>query len=169
MLVPVVIGTFLLSTSYTTTSEPLLVPAQEAEASVSEKTEDVMANPTTTEATREEVKAPEVKITKPVVTQVDGTIIYTQDNVRLVTGLVTICKCESGGRQFKADGTVIRGIVNSQDIGMCQINLKYHQAAADRMGLDLFTEEGNITYANHLYASQGAQPWGWSSHCHGQK
>jgi len=82
-----------------------------------------------------------------------------------------VCGCESNGnpysepQQFHANGTVIRGVINNQDIGMCQINLKYHGESAVRLGLDLFTREGNIKYANMLFASQGYQPWSWSKHC----
>jgi hypothetical protein len=85
--------------------------------------------------------------------------------------LVPICSCESAGRpdatprQFNADGTVVKGKINPQDIGMCQINLKYHLSDATKMGLDLYTEQGNIKYANHLYDTQGTKPWNWSKKC----
>ena len=88
--------------------------------------------------------------------------------------LVSICGCESGGntgkpRQFNEDGTVVKGKVNSLDSGMCQINLKYHEARAISLGLDLFTEEGNIEYANLLYKEQGTAPWEASRSCWSKK
>ena len=99
-------------------------------------------------------------------------IEVVQDKVVLVDStLERICGCESRGnpnvepRQFNSDGTVLRGVVNSQDIGMCQINLQYHGESAEMLGYDLFTEEGNISYANHLYSTQGSQPWYLSEHC----
>lgn len=85
--------------------------------------------------------------------------------------LKRICSCESNGspngepRQFNSDGTVVTGKINPLDTGMCQINLKYHQATADRLGYDLFTEYGNISYATWLYKTQGTTPWNWSKSC----
>jgi hypothetical protein len=85
--------------------------------------------------------------------------------------LFKICTCESGQGTGKPQhynvktGEVIRGFVNSDDIGMCQINRKYHERTAEGMGLDIFTEQGNIRYANWLYAQQGSQPWNWSRSC----
>jgi hypothetical protein len=55
-----------------------------------------------------------------------------------------ICECESGLRQFDESGNVLRGRINPQDVGICQINLTYHEAAADQLGFDLLTEAGNI-------------------------
>lgn len=87
--------------------------------------------------------------------------------------LVPICTCESGQGTGKPQhfniqtGEVLRGVVNPQDIGMCQINLKYHQAAAERMGLDVFKEEDNIAYANWLFEQEGSTPWNWSKPCWG--
>lgn len=87
--------------------------------------------------------------------------------------LKRICSCESTGRpdneprQFDSDGNVLRGIINPLDTGMCQINLKYHEATAIRMGLDLETAYGNASYANWLFDTQGATPWEWSRSCWG--
>ena len=87
--------------------------------------------------------------------------------------LVPVCSCESTGkpynkpRQFEKDGSVVTGRVNRLDKGACQINLHYHQASAEKMGLNLFTEAGNITYANYLYSKQGLAPWKASSACWG--
>ncbi len=33
------------------------------------------------------------------------------------------------------------------------------------MGLDLFSEDDNIAYANWLYSNEGAKPWVWSQGC----
>lgn len=82
--------------------------------------------------------------------------------------LEKIAKCESGGTQFKADGTVVTGIVNPQDIGKFQINLKYHGERAKQLGIDLYTEEGNTLYALILYHEQGTTPWNWSKSCWSQ-
>lgn len=86
--------------------------------------------------------------------------------------LKRICACESAGRpdaepqHFEADGVTVRyGRVNPLDIGMCQINLRYHEATAVIMGLDVFLEADNIAYANWLYETQGTRPWRDSSAC----
>lgn len=85
--------------------------------------------------------------------------------------LKRICSCESTGRpdqepqQFDSEGEVIKGKINPLDTGACQINLKYHGEAAKTLGYDLFSRDGNLGYANHLYTKQGSQPWDWSKGC----
>ena len=79
--------------------------------------------------------------------------------------LVDIARCESNFRQFDADGKIVRGRVNKEDIGVMQINEKYQGPTAKLLGLDLYTVEGNVAYAKHLYEEQGAQPWSASSKC----
>lgn len=75
--------------------------------------------------------------------------------------LKQICACESTGdknkepQHYDSDGSVLRGRVDNDDTGACQINLRYHKASADRMNIDLTTEEGNKKYAQHLYSEQG--------------
>lgn len=128
---------------------------------VQESVEEV--NPTQ----EEEVARETVPVQTPSTLAWSGKIQYTQNEVRLYPQMEAICSCESG-KQFHQDGTVVRGIVNPQDIGMCQINLKYHGATAESMGLDLFVEADNIRYSNWLYDQQGAQPWYLSKPCHGQ-
>ena len=79
--------------------------------------------------------------------------------------LVDIARCESSFHQFDNSGNVIRGRVNSADVGVMQINEAYHADTAKHLGIDLYTVEGNIEYAKHLYAEQGSQPWTASSKC----
>lgn len=79
--------------------------------------------------------------------------------------LVDIARCESNFKQFDKDGNLIRGRVNSADVGVMQINEKYHDDTAKKLDLDLHTVEGNIAYAKHLYAEQGSKPWISSSKC----
>jgi hypothetical protein len=73
--------------------------------------------------------------------------------------------CESRNRQFKEDGSLVRGIVNPLDVGKYQINEKYHLAESKRLGFDIYTEEGNTDYALWLYEHQGSKPWNWSKPC----
>ena len=79
--------------------------------------------------------------------------------------LVEIARCESTFSQFDKDGKVIRGRVNSKDVGVMQINEKYHLETAVTLGYDIHTIEGNVAYAKHLYSRQGAAPWKASSPC----
>jgi len=143
-------------------------PTIEAPASQVEEIEEVVltseeVNPT---EESEDVIEPAFQTYTPEITEYRGKIQYTQDEVRLYPVMERICSCESG-RQFWDDGRVVRGHVNPLDIGMCQINLKYHGEASKNMGLDVFDEADNITYANWLYDQQGPQPWFWSEPCHG--
>lgn len=76
-----------------------------------------------------------------------------------------IANCESNDRQFDDSGEVIRGKINPLDIGRYQINLKYHEAKAKEMGLDLFNEKDNEEYALFLFETEGTTPWNWSREC----
>jgi hypothetical protein len=73
--------------------------------------------------------------------------------------LVKICKAESGGKQFKPNGDVLRGIVNPSDIGFCQINEYINNDEARRLGYDIYTEKGNKDYAVYLFLTRGTEPW----------
>lgn len=79
--------------------------------------------------------------------------------------LVEIARCESTFSQFDKDGNVVRGRVNNQDVGVMQINEKYHADRAQELGLDIHTIEGNVAYAKYLYEQEGAAPWKSSSKC----
>lgn len=81
--------------------------------------------------------------------------------------LVDVAKCESQFRQFDTKGNVLRGKVNPQDVGIFQINEKYHLATSKQLGVDIYTIEGNIAYARWLYSQEGSAPWKWSQHCWG--
>ena len=76
-----------------------------------------------------------------------------------------IAYCESRNRQFNPDGTVFRGKVNHDDVGVMQVNTNYHLDKATDLGLDLFTTEGNMEYARHLFEKEGTTPWLSSSKC----
>lgn len=96
---------------------------------------------------------------------------------KLPLTLRRICSCESTGspnnipRQFDDNGNVIRGKVNHADVGMCQINTEPrngHIEMSEKLGFNLFTEEGNASYALWLYNSEGTTPWKYSSSCWGK-
>lgn len=79
--------------------------------------------------------------------------------------LVDIARCESNYHQFNKDGDVVRGVINNSDVGVMQINEKYHADSAKKLGLDIYTVEGNVAYAKHLYEEQGTAPWSSSAKC----
>jgi len=78
--------------------------------------------------------------------------------------LKTICTCESG-LIHEVNGKVVRGQINSEDIGICQINRFYHGKRATSLGLDLMIKEDNIAFAKLLFNEQGSRPWNWSRSC----
>lgn len=81
--------------------------------------------------------------------------------------LVDIAQCESDFRQYDSDGNLMRGKIDKDDVGVMQINEKYHAAQAKELGLDLSTIEGNVAYAKILYSKEGTSPWKASQPCWG--
>lgn len=89
--------------------------------------------------------------------------------------LARICACESTGdpngipTQYEQDGvTVLRGKINENDTGYCQINTEQrngHVTKSKQLGYDLWTEEGNKAYAKWLYEHEGTTPWLTSQMC----
>jgi hypothetical protein len=79
--------------------------------------------------------------------------------------LSKVAFCESRYRQFNAEGQVLRGVVNPKDVGVFQINEDYHLADSLKLGIDIYTLEGNLAYAKHLYETKGVSPWVHSSKC----
>ena len=79
--------------------------------------------------------------------------------------MIQIARCESTFRHYLADGTVLKGRVDSADTGVMQINKRYHQKAATALGINLDDIHGNMAYARHLYVKQGTQPWSASAPC----
>ncbi len=83
--------------------------------------------------------------------------------------LAEISGCESSFMQFKKNGELVRGRVNPLDVGLMQINEKYHLEKSKSLGYDIYTVEGNLNYALHMYEEDGAQPWSASKACWGPK
>ena len=79
--------------------------------------------------------------------------------------MAKIAYCESRFRQFDKNGKIIRGIENRSDVGVMQINEFYHLERAKKMGIDIYTLDGNLFYARDLYEREGARPWMASSPC----
>lgn len=79
--------------------------------------------------------------------------------------MADVAFCESRFRQFDKHGNALRGNQNSADVGVMQINEKYHAATASRLGINIYTLEGNMRYAKYLYETKGTRPWVHSSDC----
>lgn len=94
---------------------------------------------------------------------------YVADYFADVPVMVDIASCESHFHQYDADGSIYRGKVNNLDIGVMQINEHYHSATAQKLGIDLYTIQGNVAYARYLYDKEGTQPWVSSKPCWGPK
>jgi hypothetical protein len=82
--------------------------------------------------------------------------------------LIAIAQCESNFRQFNPDGSVVRGKIDSHDVGVMQINETYWLGKSKSLGDDIYTIEGNMAYAKYLYAKEGTDPWNSSSKCWSQ-
>lgn len=79
--------------------------------------------------------------------------------------MIGIAQCESHFAQFDKTGSIHRGTVNHSDLGVMQINEYYHGAEAQKLGLDLYTIEGNLQFARYLYEKEGTTPWLSSAKC----
>lgn len=90
---------------------------------------------------------------------------YVRQSFKETPILAEIARCESTFRQYDRDGKALRGVVNSDDIGVMQINRSYHEEDARKLGLDIYTLQGNIEFAKVLYGKYGDKPWVHSSPC----
>ena len=79
--------------------------------------------------------------------------------------MIQIARCESTFQHTLADGSVLRGRIDSADTGVMQINKRYHSEKARELGLDLDDLYGNMAYARDLYLRQGTKPWAASAAC----
>jgi hypothetical protein len=79
--------------------------------------------------------------------------------------LIEIARCESTFRHEDKQGNVLRGRVDKADVGVMQINERYHLEKAKSLGFDLHTIQGNTAYAEYLYEKEGAKPWSASAKC----
>lgn len=81
--------------------------------------------------------------------------------------MAEVSRCESTFKHYSEDGSVLTGRVDSDDIGVMQINRRYHEATATAMNLDLDNLYDNLAYARYLYEKKGTQPWSASMPCWG--
>ncbi len=76
-----------------------------------------------------------------------------------------IAYCESRNRQFNKDGTILRGIIHPYDVGRYQINSLQWSDEADKLRIDMYTEDGNEAMALYIYNKYGTKPWRSSQKC----
>ncbi len=99
-------------------------------------------------------------------------IMSTEEYVRKyfsdIPIMIQIAKCESHFRQLDKDGSIHRGVVNNEDVGVMQINEHYHLETSQEKNYNIYTLEGNTAYARELYEKQGTQPWSSSRACWGK-
>ncbi len=82
--------------------------------------------------------------------------------------LLEIARCESRYRQYDEDGSVLRGTHNPRDVGIFQINERFHLEQSHELGYDIYTAEGNIRYAIWLSEKEGIGHWSASKPCWGK-
>lgn len=92
---------------------------------------------------------------------------YVREHFENYPVMAEVAKCESRFRHFKKNGDIIRGEVNRADVGVMQINEYYHSKTADKLGISLYTLQGNVDYATYLFEKEGTSPWLASSKCWG--
>lgn len=93
---------------------------------------------------------------------------YIRDYYKDTPLLAEIARCESQFRHYLSDGSVVRGRVNSGDVGVMQINEYYHRDSAETLGYNIDTIGGNLAYAQWLFDREGSVPWTSSSPCWGK-
>ena len=83
--------------------------------------------------------------------------------------MINIAECESKFTQFGKGGTALHGGMGGKMIGIFQIYSDIHADYAAGRGMDIYTTEGNLAYARHLYEREGTKPWLSSFPCWGSK
>lgn len=81
------------------------------------------------------------------------------------TPMVAVAMCESGLVQFDDFNHVLRGHITPADIGTFQVNVEYHGNRAKKLGINLYSLDGNIEYAKYLYDKNGLKDWEASRGC----
>lgn len=94
---------------------------------------------------------------------------YVREYYKDTPILAEIARCESGFVHFTDKGNVLRGIADKNDIGVMQVNERFHLDQAKKLGYDIYSIEGNMAYAKYIYDKEGAAPWSASAKCWGKK
>ncbi len=81
--------------------------------------------------------------------------------------MIDIARCESQFRQFDKKGAILKNPTSSA-VGIFQIMSSLHAKPADKIGMDIYSIEGNLEFARHLFDEEGTTPWLSSSKCWGK-
>lgn len=123
---------------------------------------------TVTEVPKQDQVSVVKEISKKEVEIMMSTEKYVRQYFSDIPIMIQIARCESTFRQLEKDGSVHRGEVNNEDVGVMQINEHYHLDEATEKGYDIYTLEGNTEYARKLYEEEGTKPWNSSKACWGK-
>ena len=107
--------------------------------------------------------------TEPVFRQSPSVEEYVRGYFAETPIMAEIAWCESKFKHFGKNGDIIRGMVNSSDVGVMQINEYYHSNTADVLGYNIYSLNGNLLYADYLFNREGTAPWLSSSKCWGKE
>lgn len=111
----------------------------------------------------------EAKAEEPEVVLIETKIDWTEDRIiRAIQEtfpeqpelMTKVAKCES---QFKADAH--NPTNGSHDGGIFQISQKHHGKELEKLNLDPYDVEDNLTYARILYEKNGLSDWRASKFC----
>ncbi len=108
------------------------------------------------------------KISNDEIENIMSTEKYVREYFKDIPIMIQVARCESHFRQLDSDGEIHRGVVNSADVGVMQINEFYHLDQSEKKNYNIYTLEGNVAYARDLYERQGTQPWSSSKPCWGK-
>lgn len=79
--------------------------------------------------------------------------------------LFEIARCESDYVHYKKNGSVLTGRIDPRDTGLFQINTRWNGDEARKLGMDIYTLEGNISFARYLFNKRGTRDWKASAGC----
>ena len=125
----------------------------------------ILANPAQVNATNTTIPSSSIESTLETQILANNEVVESKGLILYPRALEKVAICESGNRHFDKNGNVIRGRVHSPDTGRFQINSKVHLKTAETMGIDIFSEEGNLEYALYLYRENGLKDWEASRKC----
>ena len=90
---------------------------------------------------------------------------YINDYFSDLPIMAAVAACESHSQQFDKNGKVVKN-ANSSAVGVFQIMSSIHATFADqKLGLDIYSLQGNAAYARYMYERQGLKPWEASKAC----
>jgi hypothetical protein len=108
------------------------------------------------------------EISRKEVENIMSTEEYIREYFSDIPIMIQIAKCESTFRQLDSDGDIHRGRVNDADVGVMQINERFHLDRSVKNDYNIYTIEGNTAYARDLYEREGTKPWNSSKACWGK-